>query len=260
MGKTEKIEITNIAGGEKRKDDCVIVEELPLTVFLNGRELVTTLCSPAALDCLAVGMLAAEGIIESLDEIKEIRADAAAGSVRVETAGSKDINYQCFFKPLVASGGGKRGGGSAPSIKTINTDVTLKTGEITALMGGFLKRSEIYWQTGGVHSAALCDNGKIILFHEDIGRHNAIDKVFGECMLRDIPLDNRFIITSGRISSEILLKVARRGVPILITKAAPTSLGVVLAEKLGITVVRAMRDGSINVYSHDWRILISDGK
>jgi len=258
MNKTEKIIATSITRWGRQKGECIIVKELPLTILLNGEELVTTLCSPAALDCLAVGTLAAEGIIDSREEIKELAVDAAAGLVRVKTEKEKKTGCGQSFKPLVASGGGKGGGSTPPNIEKIETRLIVAAAEIAALVEAFLKRSDAYRQTGGVHSAALCDNKKIIIFHDDIGRHNAIDKVFGECMLKGIDIAGRFIITSGRISSEILLKVARRGVPILISKSPPTNLGVALAEKLGVTIVRFMRGSGINVYSHDWRITDDD--
>jgi len=108
--------------------------------------------------------------------------------------------------------------------------------------------------TGGVHSAALCDTESILVFSEDIGRHNAIDKIFGKCILKDMPTDGRIVITSGRISSEILLKVAKRNIPIIISKSAPTDLGVKLANDLGITLLGFARGKRTNAYANDWRI------
>jgi FdhD protein len=126
--------------------------------------------------------------------------------------------------------------------------------DILALVAEFQHRSEVYRATGGVHSAALCDTKSLLIFSEDIGRHNAIDKIFGQCLLEDIPTDDRIVITSGRISSEILLKVARRNVPIIVSKSAPTNLGVRLANDLGITLLGFVRGKRMNAYTHDWRI------
>ena len=131
--------------------------------------------------------------------------------------------------------------------------------DVFTLAGEFQHRSHVFRTTGGVHSAALCDTKSILLFSEDIGRHNAIDKIFGECLLQDIPTDDRLIITSGRISSEILLKVAKRNIPILISRSAPTDLGVKLADDLGITLLGFVRGKRMNAYTNDWRI-VSDGK
>ena len=89
---------------------------------------------------------------------------------------------------------------------------------------------------------------------EDIGRHNAIDKIFGECMMEDIPTEDRIVVTSGRVSSEILLKVSRRNIPIIISKSAPTNLGVRLANEMGITLLGFARGKRVNAYTNDWRI------
>ncbi|MFC1952414.1 formate dehydrogenase accessory sulfurtransferase FdhD [Chloroflexota bacterium] len=95
----------------------------------------------------------------------------------------------------------------------------------------------------------------ILVFSEDIGRHNAIDKIFGECILRDIPTNDHMIVTSGRISSEIVLKVAKSNIPILISKSAPTSLGVRLADELGITLIGFVRGRRMNIYANRWRVV-----
>ncbi len=115
--------------------------------------------------------------------------------------------------------------------------------------------SQVYRITGGVHSAALCDTGSILVFADDIGRHNAIDKIFGQSLLENIPTRDRIILTSGRISSEILLKVAKRNIPIIISKSAPTNLAVRLANDLGITLIGFVRGKRMNAYTNDWRIV-----
>jgi FdhD protein len=135
----------------------------------------------------------------------------------------------------------------------------VSVGEILALTRDFQHRSETFRATGGVHSAALCDTSNILVFNEDIGRHNALDKVFGECLLNGIPTDDRLVITSGRISSEILLKVARRNIPVLVSKSAPTNLGVKMANELGVTLVGFVRGKRANVYTNTWRVN-RDGK
>jgi FdhD protein len=130
----------------------------------------------------------------------------------------------------------------------------MSTHQVLSLANDFQHHSEVYRATGGVHSAALCDSENILVFNEDIGRHNAVDKVFGECLLQDIPTDERIVVTSGRISSEILLKVAKRNIPILISKAAPTDLAIKLATDLGVTLLGFVRGKRINAYANDWRI------
>jgi FdhD protein len=264
MDKTETITLTSITWQGRREVEGVVVRELPLTIFLNGSELVTTLCSPVAVDYLVVGILVSEGLIDSKDEIKKLSVDIEAGLVRVEARVDKKMAVRRLFKPLVASGGGKGASSyglpGSEGVDKIDSAITVSAGEVSVLVEDFLHRSAAYQATRGVHSAALCDNREILVFHDDIGRHNAIDKVFGDCLMNGISLVDRIIITSGRISSEILLKVAGRKIPILASKAAPTDLGVKLAKKLGVTIVRFMRDRGINVYSHDWRVITDDKK
>jgi FdhD protein len=263
VNKTEKISVISITEGGKEDILDTVVRELPLTIFLNGKELVTTLCSPVDLEYLVIGILASEGILGSKDEIKSLEVDDEAGVACVETKGNKDITREQLFKPLVASGGGK--GASSYKMPDIEkkerviSQATISAGEVATLVSDFLYRSSAYQATRGVHSAALCHNKGILVFHDDIGRHNAIDKVFGQCLLDGISMDGRIIITSGRISSEILLKVAKRKIPILISKSAPTNLGVSLANNLGVTIIRFIRGRGIKVYSHGWRVVAGAG-
>jgi FdhD protein len=126
--------------------------------------------------------------------------------------------------------------------------------EVFALVNEFQHGSKVYLATHGVHSAALCDKKSILIFNEDIGRHNAIDKIFGRCLLEDIPTEGHMIITSGRISSEILHKVAKRGIPIIISISTPTNQGVRIADNLGITLIGSVRGKKLNVYTNDWRV------
>jgi FdhD protein len=121
-------------------------------------------------------------------------------------------------------------------------------------MDKFIRHSTIFEATGGVHAAALCDRQDVIVFQEDIGRNNAIDKMFGKCIMENIPVEERIVVISCRISSEILLKIARRKIPVVISKSPPTDYGVKLADEMGITLLGFVRGKRMNAYTHDWRI------
>jgi FdhD protein len=246
--------------GSSRIED-VVAKESSLTIILNNQELATLLCSPANLRYLAVGFLVSEGLLKSKDEIKRIMVDDRRGMARVETERDEELAGNVLSKKIIASGGGR--GASAHSAaaaqEKVESQIKISAPEISALSNKFQRRCRIFRATGGVHSAALCDDKDVLVFSEDIGRHNALDKIFGECVLNDITTDDRIIITSGRVSSEILLKVARRNVPIIISKSAPTNLGVRLADALGVTLVGFARGKRMNVYTHDGRIT-RDGK
>ncbi len=259
MMETEKLPILKVSEQGRSTTEDVVVTEFPLTIVLNNQELATLLCSPTDLNYLAIGFLFSEGLVKSKDEIKEIIVDEGREVVQVETKEGKGFASKPIFKPLIASGGGKGASfysaADAQHQARIESQIRISAYEVFALVEEFVQRSEVFKATGGVHCAALCDTTSILAFSEDIGRHNAIDKIFGECLLRDIPTDNGIIITSGRISSEILLKVAKRNIPILISKSAPTNLGVKLADDLGVTLIGFVRGKRMNVYTGEWRVV-----
>ncbi len=240
----------------------VVAREFPVTIILNDQELVTMLCSPNNLKYLVVGFLSSEGLLKSKDEIKKIVVDDERGVIRLDTVEDKGFDQDILFKRLITSGCG-RGASFYSAVdaasQKVESQTEISADEVFALANEFQHGSEVYLATHGVHSAALCDRKSILVFSEDIGRHNAIDKIFGKCLLEDIPTDDRVIITSGRISSEILHKVAKRGIPIIISIAAPTNLGVRIADNLGITLIGSVRGKKMNVYTNDWRI-VRNGK
>lgn len=259
MAEVERVPILRFTEDEKGRADDIVVREFPLTIILNNEELVTLLCTPAHLDYLAIGFLSSEGLVKSKDEINKIMVDEQRGVVRVETDEETKQAGELVFKRLITSGCG-RGASFYSAADVIGwKKVESKTGisaiEVFELVREFQHRSQIFKTTGGVHSAALCDSKNILVFSEDIGRHNAIDKIFGECILKGIPTDGRVIITSGRVSSEILLKVAKKNIPLLISKSAPTDMGVKLAGDLGITLIGFVRGKRMNVYANDWRVV-----
>lgn len=132
--------------------------------------------------------------------------------------------------------------------------VILSFEDIFRLMRLMQSSAQTFQETGGVHNAALCDKNEIVLSRMDIGRHNALDKIYGYCLKHDILLQDKIIVFSGRISSEILLKVAKIGCEVVLSKSAPTELALQLAEDLGITAVGFVRNQSLNVYTHPQRI------
>jgi len=258
MESVEKFPVQRVTRDGKRDAEDLVTAEFPLTIILNNRELVTLLCSPSELDYLAIGFLSSEGLLKGKDEIKKVVVDDVRGVVRVETT-KEEKELADLFKRFITSGCG-RGASfySAADIQQtkVESKITISAAEIFSLVKEFQHRSLTYRATGGVHSAALCDAKSILLFSEDIGRHNAVDKIFGRCILQGIPTDNHIILTSGRISSEILFKVAKRNIPVLVSISAPTNLGVKLAADLGITLIGFVRGEKMNAYANSWRITV----
>ena len=253
----EKIPILRLTEESRNNIEDVVAMEFPLTIILNNQELVTLLCSPKDLRYLAIGFLFSEGLINSKDEVKKIMVDERRGVVRLETTEEKEFVQEVLSKRMLTSG---CGAGTTffraidAATPKIESKLEISADEIFALVNEFQHGSKVYLATHGVHSAALCDKKSILVFGEDIGRHNAIDKILGQCFLENIPTDDRLIMTSGRISSEILNKVAKRGIPMIISISAPTSLGVRVADNMGITLIGSVRGKKMNVYTNNWRV------
>ena len=244
-------------GGSRVEE--AIATEFPLTVIVNDQELVTLLCSPMDLKYLAVGFLLSEGLLAGKNDITKIVVDDRIGVVRVETKSRTDTDRERHFKRMITSGCGRGAtfyrAADAEGLAKVDSATEVTPGDIFSLANEFQHHSHLYLTTHGVHSAALCNNGaRIEVFYEDLGRHNAVDKIFGRCLLDDIATDGRLLISSGRVSSEILLKVAKRNVPIVVSIAAPTDAAVELAKSLGVTLIGSVRGGKMSVYSHDRRV------
>ena len=254
----EKTPVLRFTEEGRSEIEIAVAREFPLTIILNDLELVTLLCTPANLDYLAVGFLFAEGLVNSKDEIKKIMVDDRRGVVRVTTQEGKESAHELLFKRLITSACGRGAAfytaADAQHPVKVESSIKISPKEVLALVREFDERSEIYKATNGVHSAALCDTKNILVFSNDLGRHNAIDKVFGECILQGIPTEDRLIVTSGRTPSEMVLKVAKGKIPILISVSVPTDLGMRLATDLGITIIGFVRGEKMNVYTGNWRV------
>ena len=256
--KADYLPIVRVREKTREEKQDLVIKESPLTIFLNNQELVTLLCTPEDLKNLAVGFLHSEGILQTKEEIEKITLDEEKGVIWIETKGDKDFVKKLGLKRLITSGCGKGAAFYSAvdqiSSKKVASRMEISSQEISNLMNRVQHQSQLFRTTGGVHSAALCDKRDILIFSEDIGRHNAIDKIFGKCLLEGIQTYDRMIITSGRVSSEILLKIVRRDIPIIISRSAPTNLAVRLANKLGITLIGFARGRRINIYANDWRV------
>lgn len=246
------------SGSRQLEDEMTV--EFPLTIILNGRELATLLCLPEKLESLAVGFLAAEGLIEKAADLKDVIVDEHSGLVQITTHKDVKLHSENLFRRVITSGCGQVATfykAGAACLEWISSPLSVPAPTLAGLALDFQKRSVEYRATGGVHSAGLAWGKELVCFAEDIGRHNALDKILGECLLQGWPTADKVLLTSGRISSEAVLKAARMGVPILISRAAPTSLAVNLARELGLTLVGFARGRRFNVYSETGRIIFS---
>ncbi|BAW90153.1 MULTISPECIES: formate dehydrogenase accessory sulfurtransferase FdhD [Staphylococcus] len=234
------------------------VTEFPLTIMVNGEEFATIICSPTNMEELVLGFLASEGAILKRDELKSIQIDDSKGFAHVELTKSLGDRFEYSTKRMIASCCGKSREfyfhNDAAIAKTSMSKIELHPQQILRMMTQLQSASVIFKQTGGLHNAAISDGNTFFEHRQDIGRHNALDKLYGYCIQRHISVRDKVLIFSGRISSEILIKAAKIGVGVILSKSAPTTLAVQLAKDLNITAIGFIRDGNFNIYSHPERI------
>lgn len=239
----------------------VIVTEYPITIILNDQEFATLVCSPKDIEELVVGFLASEGIINRYEDIKELDVVETTGKAIVRTHRVNKLNEMFHSKRYVTSCCGKSRQSfyfynDARTVKPIETRKrVLSIDDCFRLMEMMQESSTIFQETGGVHNAALCDENGIVVARTDIGRHNALDKIYGYCLKNSITLEDKVIVFSGRISSEVLLKVAKIKCGVVLSKSAPTELALRLAQELGITAVGFIRKRALNIYTNPERII-----
>ncbi len=244
------------AGTGQHIEDSV-TRESPFTIFLNDKELVTLLSTAEHLDELAVGFLKSEGFLKAKEDIKNISVDLNEGTAKIY-APKAVIAEQTFLKRYITTGCGK--GTSFYHLtdavcQPVEQGFKIKSDMIFELMLQAQRRSELFKMTGGVHSSALCNNEEILYFREDIGRHNTVDKLIGRCFLDGVDTADKLLLTTGRISSEILIKVAKTGVPLIASRSAPTDLAIKHAEELGVTIVAFVRNQRMNIYTYPERVI-----
>lgn len=223
--------------------------ELELTIFINQQELVTILCTPTKLNFLVLGFLYGQGMISDLDDVVILRiCDDPVADVRL-----RNSEYVLPVKRTITPGCGGGAIFQTPDRK-VESDLTVTPEAVLSLMKQFLDSMDMYRHSGGVHTSALADPSELLIVTEDIGRHNTLDKIQGECLVREISAKDRLLLSTGRISSEMLFKAAAMQVPVVVSRHSPTERSVILARDLGITLVGHARGGRLLVYSHPERL------
>ncbi|MGC2064162.1 MAG: formate dehydrogenase accessory sulfurtransferase FdhD [Thermodesulfovibrionales bacterium] len=247
------IQITKVREGQIEEAEDLIAIEIKVRISVNGQNVLNLYCSPVMIREFIVGVIYNEGLISGewcADRIsivygEEILVDIPSAGT-VNTAIEKTITSGC-------AGGVSLMKGLPQRIRDDGTQFGLES--IREIFREFQKKSEVYRITGGVHSAALTDGKTMLAFAEDIGRHNAVDKVIGFSILENISLAGKMMLASGRLSSEIALKCSRCGIPVLVSRAAPTSLAVEIAEQTGLTMIGFVRGDRMNIYTGRQRIV-----
>ncbi|QLK86646.1 formate dehydrogenase accessory sulfurtransferase FdhD [Staphylococcus sp. 17KM0847] len=251
--------IIRYENGKLTETEDDFVTELPITVMVNKTEFATVVCSPNHLEELILGFLASEGVILKRTDLLQLDIDEHRGYAHAKV--TTDIHQANYLstKRLVASCCGKSRefyfqNDAAIAKKSMST-IKLQPQQILHMMSQLQAHSQTFIATGGLHNAAISDGSNLYIHRQDIGRHNALDKLYGYCIQHHISVRDKILIFSGRISSEILIKAAKIGVGVIISKSASTTLAVQLATDLNITAIGFVRDEHFNIYSHPERIV-----
>ena len=226
----EKFEITRVYSDREEKLVDFVTEEVPLTIYVNDQEVVTILASPTDLTELAVGFVYTSGFITDFDQITKITQDTKRWTVSLQLRDGQFDSDQAFRRKNTSN-------------------IRIHRDQVYQLMAEFQNRSIGFKETGGVHSAGLADIHQILVIREDIGRHNTIDKILGYSLMNNCDLSDKMILSSGRISSEILLKIQKTQIGVIITRGAPTDQAVKHAQECDITLIGFVRGRRMNVYN-----------
>jgi FdhD protein len=227
-----------------------VPDEAEITIFVNQQELVTILCTPNKLNYLALGFLYTEGIISGTGDVTSMRVCDEESEVDVRLSNAE---YELPTLRTLTSGCSS-GVAFQTEGQTVDSNLVVTPIEVLSLMKQFLKQMELYKLCGGVHASALSDTAKLLVVSEDIGRHNTLDKIQGECLIKGLSTKDKLLLSTGRVSSEMLLKAARMQVPIVVSRTAPTGRAVSLARDLNVALVGYVRGNRLSVYSHPERM------
>ena len=247
-------------GGRCQVTETQAVSETSVTLSVNGEDWLAFMCTPLELEALAVGFMYNEGLLQSKDEIASVRVCPTGDNVDVWLTHA--VTKPAQWRRTSGCTGGMTGVSTEIEPPAANPQpsldgVTLSPEQVTALVSQLFAVQDLYQSTGGVHTSALSDGKRILISAEDIGRHNTLDKIAGRCLLDGIRPRQRVLITTGRVSSEMMQKATRIGAAVVISRTAPSSLSIEIAEKSGITLIGYARRDRFTVYCHPQRVVAS---
>jgi len=236
--------------GEVNKSEVIV--EKPIALYVNGILWITFMCTPNLLKALAIGFLYNEGVIETADQIVEFHICDNREVIDVWLG--QQVEKPREWKRT----SGCTGGYTAIDLEDLNLEVidesTIDVDLVNKLVKRMFESQELYKKTGGVHTSILTDGEQVIISAEDVGRHNSLDKIAGLYLLSGRELSRKILLSTGRISSDMLQKAARIGAAIVISRTSPTSMSVRLADRWGITLIGYARHNRFNLYTHPSRI------
>jgi FdhD protein len=250
---TSTVDVLRLPQGE-RTSDRIAVEE-PLEIRIGGEPVAVTMRTPGHDEELALGFCLTEGLEPVAARVPE---DLAANAIEVEASAFDPERLRRHFYTSSSCGVCGKGAIESVSVASPRVESAVRLGrELVASLPDRLRAAQrVFEATGGLHATGLfSENGELVCTREDVGRHNAMDKVLGWAFLQGlVPLGEQALCVSGRLSFELVQKAAVAGCPILVAVGAPSSLAVELAEDRGVTLCGFVREGRVTVYTEPWRI------
>ena len=251
MGKT-----VTYRNGRLEPGETEVVQEFPLKLIVNHREVATLICSPHDLKFLAAGFLRLQGFVRTIDDFLMLSVCSDFGIANVGIRGDLPET----LRPVLTSGCGA-GISFTLGHQTKNLSAQCGTSqpayqpsEIFGMMERLARLAENYKCHGGIHSAAVGDGASILLYAEDLGRHNTLDRIAGEALLKGIDLSGTMLVTSGRVSTELAAKAAMLGISMIASRTSPTNMAVKMCEEAGIVLIGYVRGGRFTIYTCPERI------
>ncbi|MDB4831665.1 formate dehydrogenase accessory sulfurtransferase FdhD [Hyphomicrobiales bacterium] len=234
-----------------------IIQEKPISLYLNNQEIVTLMTIGDYLEELSIGYLTNQGMLSAKDSIISIDYDEDINTIVVRT--DKKTNYEEKLKKKIQTSGCAQGttfGDIMDNFEKINLrkDIFIKISWIFSLLKTINTCPSLYLKTGAIHGCALCDQDKPIIYMEDVGRHNAIDKITGYCRINNISTNDKIFYTTGRLTSEMIIKCVKMNIPILISRSGFTAWGVNLAREAGLTLIGRARGNRYLILSGSERL------
>lgn len=230
-----------------------VIHEEYVTLFVNGQEVATVMCSPIEQEALALGFLYNEGVIDSLEDVGLVQKNVSGAAVDVLLKRS-DFTPPRRLTITTGCGGGITFADLQTVFPPLETNFQTTPELLLERMRELQGEAHLYNQVRGVHTAVLASRGGVLVSAEDVGRHNAVDKIAGKALQAGISTRDSILLTSGRVSSEMLNKARRMGVPLVASRTAATSFALQLAQMWNICVAGYLRRGSMRVYTHPQRL------